>query len=415
MTLPREPFNRLARLSLMGAVLFIPLGLVPVTVCLYLMLIFWLLAGGFRHRYQFIKDSPVVWAVLLLFALTCIGAIHAHANPVDLKVALSKNAKLLFLPIALSLLDDRRWADRALSLFTASMLLVLALSVLSVFISIPGIRSDAYPVGPNGQLVRDYVVFKDHIVQNLMMSLLTLVALVRAASSPAGMARRVWALVALVAAFDILFLVHGRTGYLTLLAIVLLVMGTWLPRRFRLPLGAGLCAALLLAYLSVPVLQHRVNEVVTAVRTIGQENFSAAGQRLEFYEKTIELIRERPLSGWGTGSYTRQFCRVVDSPQWCSLGGFHPHNQLLLYGVQLGVVGMLAYLWFLMTPWFEARAMAAQDRTLLRGLALILLISSLFNAPLFFANEANFFLMMLAVLLARGRVAHSTGPGPVLS
>lgn len=396
----------------MGVVLFIPLGLVPVTVFLYLMLIFWLLAGGFRHRYQVLKDSPVVWSVLLLFVLTCIGAIHAQANPSDLHVALSKNTKLLFLPVALSLLDDRVWADRALRLFTASMLAVLALSLLSVVVTIPGIRTDAFPVGPNGQLVRDHVVFKDHIVQNLMMSLLALIAVLQAAAATRPLARLGWAAVALAAAVDILFLVFGRTGYLTLLAVMLLAIATLLPRRLRLPLGAALCAALLIGYLSVPLLQSRVDEAINALRTIGQENFSAAGQRLAFYQKTIGLILERPFSGWGTGSYTRQFCRVVNSPQWCALGGFHPHNQFLLYGVQLGVVGVLAYVWFLVAPWIQARDMSLPDRTLLLGLALILLISSLFNAPLFFANEANFFLIMLAVLLARGPMARRPEPGP---
>ena len=58
----------------MGAVLFLPLGLTPTLICLYACLLLWLLAGGFRARYQAIKDSPLAWATLVLVVLMLLGA-----------------------------------------------------------------------------------------------------------------------------------------------------------------------------------------------------------------------------------------------------------------------------------------------------------------------------------------------------
>jgi O-antigen ligase len=393
----------------MGAVLFLPLGLTPTLICLYACLLMWLLAGGFRARYQVIKDSPLAWATLVLVVLMLLGASYSDAPVADIRMALSKNFKLLLCLVALSLLDQRIWIERSLNLFTASMLLVLVLSLLSVWISIPGLRVDHVQSSDGQGTSRDYTVFKDHIIQNLMMTLLVLIAALRAIGAVRPRQRLFWSVVVFLAAFDVLFLVHGRTGHLTVIAVLMLVSLVNLTARFRLAALAIIAGLVVSAYAFMPDIRGRVDQAIMALQTIGEQDTSPVGQRFEFYRVTLELIRDRPWLGWGTGSYRTEFCRVVNSAQWCEFGGFHPHNQFLLYGMQIGVIGILAFAGYVCTPLFRSMRLPLRTRTLVWGMTLMLFIDALFNVPHFFANEAHFFILMLATVHAAARLAQSSG------
>ena len=393
----------------MGAVLFLPLGLTPTLICLYVCLLLWLMAGGFRTRFEAIKDSPLAWATLMLVVLMLLGAIYSNAPAADVKLALSKNLKLLLFLVALSLLDQRIWVERSLNLFTASMLLVLVLSLLSVWIAIPGLRVDHVQSGDAQGMARDYTVFKDHIIQNLMMTLLVLIAALRAIGAERPRQRLFWSAVVLLAAFDVLFLVHGRTGHLTVIAVLILVSLVNLPARFRLVAIGAIAGLVVGAYGFMPEIRSRVDQAIAALQTIGEQDTSPVGQRFEFYRVTLELIRDRPWLGWGIGSYRTEFCRAVDSAQWCGFGGFHPHNQFLLYGIQIGVIGILAFAWYVCTPLIGSMRLPTRTRTLVWGMTLMLFIDALFNVPHFFANEAHFFILMLATIHAAARLARPSG------
>ena len=85
------------------------------------------------------------------------------------------------------------------------------------------------------------------------------------------------------------------------------------------------------------------------------KQLTSVGQRVEFFKKSLELIKERPILGWGTGSYAQQFCRVAISVEWCQAGRFHPHNQFMAIGVQLGLLGVGVFLYFLLSAIENAR------------------------------------------------------------
>jgi uncharacterized membrane protein len=71
--------------------------------------------------------------------------------------------------------------------------------------------------------------------------------------------------------------------------------------------------------------------------------------------------------------------------------------------VQLGVLGMLAYLAFLITAVRQARHFSNPEKTLAFGVIGTLVIDSLLHAPFFLVGESQFFILMLAVVLAQNR------------
>src|SRR5690606_7174709 len=102
----------------------------------------------------------------------------------------------------------------------------------------------------------------------------------------------------------------------------------------------------------------------------------------------------------GTGSYSEEFCSRINSEKLCKIGGYHPHNQFLAFGVQLGMVGILAYVLFLASAVHHTRPLDTPQKVLGFGLIGALLVDSLLHGPLFLVGEAQFFILMLAVFLA---------------
>jgi O-antigen ligase len=144
----------------------------------------------------------------------------------------------------------------------------------------------------------------------------------------------------------------------------------------------------------------RLKLTVAEYKNQDSNELTSVGQRLEFFKKSVVLIKERPLFGWGTGAYGKEFCRVAISPEWCEAGKAHPHNQFLAFGVQLGLFGLFLYILFLSSAVQLARKLDKPENVMLTGLVGILVVDSVFHAPLFLVAEAQFFILMLGLLAA---------------
>jgi O-antigen ligase len=127
---------------------------------------------------------------------------------------------------------------------------------------------------------------------------------------------------------------------------------------------------------------------------------TSAGQRMEFARKSIELIVARPALGWGTGSYSRQYCLIARSAEWCKLGSYNPHNQFLYFGVQLGIVGILAYLLWFASVAYALRPVSRVQRALGYSALTTLFVHSLLDSPLYIVTEGTWYPLMLGILLA---------------
>src|SRR5262249_60647869 len=67
----------------------------------------------------------------------------------------------------------------------------------------------------------------------------------------------------------------------------------------------------------------------------------SAGERLEFWKKSLRFIAAAPVIGHGTGSIREQFSRVVGTSGPSTIISENPHQQTLTVAIQLGIVGVL--------------------------------------------------------------------------
>jgi O-antigen ligase len=82
------------------------------------------------------------------------------------------------------------------------------------------------------------------------------------------------------------------------------------------------------------------------------------GIRAVLHATTIELIRERPIFGHGTGSFGTEYGARVGGryTDWRATPSTDPHSQYLFVTMELGVVGLAAFIAVLIAGFLAARA-----------------------------------------------------------
>lgn len=366
------------------------------------LLLAWLASGGWEAKLRRVRENEVAVAALGLMLLAVAGALWSHGIRDDVLLFLNKYTKLLLIPILVTVVEpeDRR---RGLIAMAAGLVLTLALSYgLALGWLPPGWPLTGYADNP--------AALKNYISHNIFMAYGALLFSVFALQAGSARARWAWVCLACLAAVN-LFMVEGRSGYLVLAAIVVVTLfQIW---RWRGVLAAALLVgiAFAAAFSAAPVFKHRVALAVAEVQqyNLDADTTTSVGMRLGWYRNSIDLIRERPLLGAGTGGFPKAY-----NDRFGQVNGLktrNPHNQYVLTAAELGVVGLGALLlFFYCHARVSARLPDAASRVLARGLLALMLVGCLFNSFLLDHNEGVFFCWLTGLLLA-GAGPRSAGGG----
>jgi O-antigen ligase len=394
---PQAPMDQAAKILLIISVFFMPISTAATNVFMGLTLLAWFISGGYRKRWESLRINPFAWATAALFLVVCLGSIWSTGNREDILYQIHKYAKLMFMLPAITLMQEKEWRERGLIAFGTAMLLTLALSLLSVVWPLPFVRGTAS--GPS----ENHFVFRDHIAQNLMMSFFALILTVKFKFEKKYSNKFIYGLFALLSIIDILFFVIGRTGYVSLAFnafVFLFFTDSW---KERIIAVATIGFIFLFTAQFSTNFNSRIGQAVQEYNSQDEKKLTSVGQRVEFTKKSLQLMRERPLLGFGTGSYRKEFCRVAETEEWCAAGSFHPHNQFLAFGVQLGALGIFCYMAFLLVCAWQAILLPAAQKFMGAGLVATLIADSIFHAPLFLIAEAAFFILLLPVFMTEDK------------
>jgi O-antigen ligase len=143
----------------------------------------------------------------------------------------------------------------------------------------------------------------------------------------------------------LLWVLYSRTAWLIVLVCLVVGLAHQLRRRRQHQLLAlvGAAALALAAGMFVPAVKDRLvlgaHEVVNAYEGQAVNMTSSWGIRFRMYSETLDMIGQRPLTGWGIGGWSTEWKRRVQGP----LASVNmPHNDFLWMGAQTGVPGAIA-------------------------------------------------------------------------
>lgn len=206
--------------------------------------------------------------------------------------------------------------------------------------------------------------------------------------------------------------------------------------RFFLAIAGGLCMAALfftfsyaawLGVLGATALglylqyQKRISKwlllgsvavlLLLGLSQVGSEKFqqfidfqerSSTTVRLQVYDISLGLLSENPLLGIGLGQYELQYQlegeRLLGKIPFESVM-LHPHNIYLAFWLNMGLLGLIAFLWMV---WRALGWLAEKDkrgRQIVALMLVVILIHGLFDTP-YFKNDLAFeFWLLMAILL----------------
>lgn len=386
-----------ANWTLVSVFLFFPVVFALGNVLIALALVLSLLAGNYRARWETIKGVPVVWWALGLYAMVLLGVTYSPAPSADVQLHLSKYSKLLWIPVLLSLLPEAQWRRRCLWAFMAAMGFIMLSAFANVFWQLPWSRTQEIGWG------KDHTVIGDYITQNIMMTFFVVAAMDLGRRTQSLWQRYAWWIAALMGAVVVTQLSQGRTGYV----LLILSVGTYifwsLQGRRRWLTLLSLSAVLVVALASSQTVRQRIDLAITEAAASDTMEITSIGGRVNFWKHTWTLVTEKPLQGWGTGSYHSVWCEYVTQPGWCQFGSWHPHNQYLFFWMENGLLGVVLFVLLATATIWAARKAPVKDRAILWAFAAILAGNSLINSPLFSGRESHFFVLMLILLCAQAK------------
>lgn len=344
---------------------------------------------------------PACFLPVTLFALAFAGtlwstdiawAARLHAvNPVG---------KLIAIPILIRHFEKSGrglWVALAFIASCAAVMLASWAMVVDPRLAFDASRTPGVPV-------------KNTIAQGQEFTLCAFGALGGAMYALSRQQRKIALLLALLSAgfiANMVFVANSRTALACIPILFVLFLAMYFSKRTAVILVIGGIIAATLAWNTSSYLRSRVEQAITEYQAYRTSHAAtSAGQRLEFWRKSVKFFEAAPILGHGTGSTKLLFERDAVGQTGASAEVIaNPHNQTLNVAVQWGIAGIIV----LYLMWISHLKLFIGKEGLFAwiGLAAVVqnFISSLLNSHLFDFTEG--WMYVLAVGVAGGMIARA--------
>ena len=350
--------------------------------------------------------TPVaVLIALLAFALSLFWTIGPEAEALG---SLAKYGKLLMILLMLIVIRNRHEARYALGAFVVAQSFLL-LSSWMLFAKLP------VPWATSRMAATEYSVFSSYLDQGIITAVFAAVCWHLRALAPSQFGRQLAIFMTFAALANVFFVLGGRSGHLVAITLVSMAIIWELPKRYR---GVAILIPFVVAltlFFSSDRVKDRLTQVQTEVRSYSTliEPDTSSGIRLNLWRRALQTIEQHPFAGTGIGSWSTQFNRLQreQNPAHVNINSNgNPHQEYLMWGMQLGIPGILLLLALLISFYKDTLAMKKEEARAAQSAVLALAVACLFNSSIYDAQIGDFFCILLGLLLAFGR--HQTLADP---
>lgn len=197
-----------------------------------------------------------------------------------------------------------------------------------------------------------------------------------------------------------LLIIMSRTGWLaTIIVVPMVLFYLWHQSRKRFLIWGG-------AFLAGCLLAIIINSLGDAARN--DASIQSSGERYYVYTHSLRMILEKPFLGWGYGRFQHDFlysfadwraAQPVNQPDivepFITLNYSHPHNELLLWGVEGGFLPVIAILAFASwIGWKLLRHGPSGKRLMLAATIVPLALHSMTEYP-FYHSQASWLCFLI--------------------
>ena len=358
-------------------------------------------SGEISVRFRNVLARPAVYWGLIFLGLVLLGTLYGAVPWPERLVGVLKWRTILWFLVLLVLFDRQEWKDRLLVAFLAAT----TVGLMASFAAAGGIISPQR--GPAG-------ILRNSSTQGLAFAASALICfwrwLERQESERASWG---WLLFGAIYVINIVFITPGMSGYGVMgIGLGVLLMYR-VPTQWWVAVGAGIAICGVLAYSVSPQMQARVDRSVNEwVHADELGRHTPLGSRRVFHTNALEIAKEHWVVGVGTGgfrnAYAEHVARKYEASDWRAEPTGDPHNQYLAIWVTQGIVGLAAFLIWLVVM-IRDRESVPRYRPLALALFISWCMSSLSSSHFTTFAEGHLIATFAGVLLANGSTAGVTG------
>ena len=345
------------------------------------MVLCWFASGTFKNIPVIVKENPITIFGITFCCLLMAGIFYSPASLNDSVDFFKKYRVLLFIPLILSLTKGQQNVPK--NIVNALLLGYLFVLVNACLVDFGLLEPNALSLKRRGGgflVIFAYLVFQRALLEKEH--------------------RFVWGGLFLAICYDVFFLLETRTGWLIFIGLALLFFVQHFSIKNQLIFFIlTACLGLGIFYNSNSV-QDSIDLTLQDLKNYDVEqkdSRTSLGLRLDWYQNSLALIKEKPIFGYGTGSYEIAQQSLIKGKSTQATGD--PHNEFFLTAVQIGLVGCTVLLLFLIDPVVRSfRLILLNQREqafALQAIVLFLVIGCLFNSWLLTSKPSHVFAFLI--------------------
>ena len=375
----------------------LPISIAVNNVLLVLILVLWLAAGNFRERWQRIKRNGAAIAVMIFFAFHFVGLLYSSDPITGLSVIIKRELLLLFMPIFISVIRPE-FVKKALSAFLLAMMIseVLSYGMYFDLIHIPwhDYAKEPFPTP-----------FVSHLSYSPMVAFAVILLIHRIIYGDEKRWEKIVYLFFMITMSLNIFISGGRAGQIGFIVILLFYVAYQFRKEFKKMaalLGISVAAIVLVFFINRPF-HDRMMLAYHNVANFKANPHTSVGLRINFTLNSWELFKERPLLGFGTGAFEKEYERINRKLTPKVRASSQPHNFYMLTLVQFGLVG-LALLLYIFYSLFKIARKTEDSYRGVRYSFLVLYLTIMLSDSYLLGHYTTLFFVYIAALLFNSRV-----------
>lgn len=350
MLIYHSPIDRVYQYLFIGAFFLLPLTVLGNNIAIWLAVLLWLFSGNYLEKFHQIRSNKLALASIFFFLLHPISLIWSDNIYWGLEITRKMLPFLFVLPVFLTLTKKEN-AKFYIGAFLLAISITEVFSYLVWFELIEPFKNATVrnPTPFMGHIsYNPFIAFAIYLVVNRLITGVKLALFERAAYTFFTLTMTVN-----------MFITGGRAGQVMFLASIIILAFQYFKHsqvKATLISFALIFCIFFLALKTSDIFSSRFESALSDIYSYQNNKASAVGQRITFFLNSIELVKTSPIVGIGVGDFPTEYQKInnILSPEVPAT--VQPHNMYMLVLAQLGIFGLLSFLWIFLVQYKIALA-----------------------------------------------------------
>ncbi len=336
----------------------------------------------------------------IIYFLLILSVLHSIADTNEIIEVLKKYIKFLYIPILFYYIKIFDNTDLIIKYFITGCTIILFLSYLKFFnifdfqlfysflekIHLSDVKEKI--------IINNTSIFQHYIIQGIVLSFYSFLCLYFGVKEK----KYTYYALSILAFINVLFLNDSRASYILIIFLLLLSI-FFIIKNVKVIVSFLLILTILMFSQFSENLESRFKILSTDMNYITKNNYDTSlGLRYLWAKVGIENLREKPIFGFGAGSFkkTAESYYVKNNifPHQKYVTN-NPHNEFISISTQLGIFGLLIFLTF-----FSYLLLESRKNVFNIGIVVTIFIASIFNSA-FYDNMLGLFLIIILCLVQK--------------